>query len=191
MTGRAGDEEIGARVREFVEAGEVDDFRMLAFHATVGDIPGQLGVLLREIAHAHDGYEEARTQYGTTEGEANRLFAVLGEAMTLVEEDAGRGAAPPPPDDACSGGLTERQRQILSFVSHGYATSEIAATLHIAEDTVKTHIQRTLRTLQASDRAHAVRIGFEEGLLVPAAQRRPRVPKSVGGRGRKPQGGVS
>lgn len=85
MTDRPTDEEVGARIREFVEAGEAGDFRLLAFHATVADVPGPVGSLLRAIAHAHNGYEEARTYYGTTEGEANRLFAILDEAMSVLD----------------------------------------------------------------------------------------------------------
>lgn len=85
MSDRPSDEEVGARIREVVEAGESADFRLLAFHTSVTDVPGPVGSLLRAIAHAHDSYEESRVLYGTTEGEANRLFAVLDEAMSVVD----------------------------------------------------------------------------------------------------------
>lgn len=85
MTDRPSDAEVGARIRELVEAGDVGDFRVLAFHASVAEVPGPVGSLLRAIAHAHDSYEESRALYGTTEGEATRLFAVLDEAMSVVD----------------------------------------------------------------------------------------------------------
>ncbi len=79
------DEEVGARIRELVELGEVGDLRIIAFHESVSDVPGPVGSLLRMIAHVHNCYEEARALYGTTEGEANRLFAVLEEAMSTLD----------------------------------------------------------------------------------------------------------
>lgn len=85
MADKPSDEEIGARIREFVELGEGSDFRLLAFHEQVKDVPGPVGALLRMIAQVHDCYEEARALYGTTEGEANRLFAVLEEAMSVLD----------------------------------------------------------------------------------------------------------
>lgn len=85
MVDKPSDEEVGARVREFVEAGEAGDFRLWAFHEQVKDVPGPVGSLLRMIAQVHDCYEEARALYGTTEGEANRLFAILEEAMAVLE----------------------------------------------------------------------------------------------------------
>jgi DNA-binding NarL/FixJ family response regulator len=72
--------------------------------------------------------------------------------------------------------LTKRQLQILSLVSHGFSSSEIAAELSIETVTVRNHVHRILAALQASDRAHAVRIGFEEDLLVESRERRPRNP---------------
>lgn len=185
MSGRS-DEEIGAHLRALVAEGEDFEFRTVAFHESILTYPGPVGVLLRQIAHAHNSWDEARRAGGTTEGEETRLLHILDDAMALVELESGR--APATGEGRC-GDLTERQRQILSLVSHGFTTMEIASELHVAEDTVKTHIGRVLRALQASDRAHAVRIAFEEGLLVPAAQRRPRMPHRGGG-SRKP-GGVS
>lgn len=66
---------------------EMDDeaFRLLKFHALVPDVEGPVGSLLRMIAHVHNAFEEAKSLYGTTEGEANRLFAVLEEAMSTLE----------------------------------------------------------------------------------------------------------
>lgn len=85
MNDRLTDEEIGARVREFVESGDDSDLRLLVFHEAVPAMAGPLGVLLRQIASAHNEYEKAREGYGTTEGEPNRWFPVIEDAMALVE----------------------------------------------------------------------------------------------------------
>jgi DNA-binding CsgD family transcriptional regulator len=53
---------------------------------------------------------------------------------------------------------------VLELVAAGYSTAEIARTLWITEDTVRTHIKRTLARLEARTRAHAVAIAFREGL---------------------------
>lgn len=80
--------------------------------------------------------------------------------------------------------LTAQQLKVLSYVSHGYSNAAIGTELFVSEDTVKTHVRKVMLALGATDRAHAVRIGFEEGLLVRAAYRRPRVVSQRGGRRR-------
>ncbi|HVK23395.1 MAG TPA: LuxR C-terminal-related transcriptional regulator [Actinokineospora sp.] len=61
--------------------------------------------------------------------------------------------------------LPERELQVLRGISFGMPNAEIARSLHLAENTIKTYTQRLFRGLNARDRAHAVRIGFELGLL--------------------------
>lgn len=53
----------------------------------------------------------------------------------------------------------------LNFVSYGYPTLQIAQELGISEHTVKSRADCVLRKLGASNRAHAVRLGFEAGYL--------------------------
>ena len=60
--------------------------------------------------------------------------------------------------------LTPRELDVLELVAAGYSTAEIARMLWITEDTVRTHIKRTLARLEARTRAHAVAIAFREGL---------------------------
>lgn len=73
-------------------------------------------------------------------------------------------------------GLSDRQRQILSYISHGYTSKEIAAKVGLGVEGVKTNIRVIFAALGAVDRAHAVRLGFEEGVLKASATRRPRKP---------------
>lgn len=80
--------------------------------------------------------------------------------------------------------LTPHLVRILTYISHGYSNERIGQELGVSLDTVKTHVGRILRRLRASDRAHAVRIGFEDGWLKAADHRRERVVRPSGGRRR-------
>ena len=66
--------------------------------------------------------------------------------------------------------ITAREREVLQLVAEGYSTAEIARALWITEDTVRTHIKRTLARLGARTRAHAVAIAFREGLWKPESR---------------------
>ncbi len=59
--------------------------------------------------------------------------------------------------------LTARERSILDMVAGGHANKEIGVALFISERTVKNHMTNILAKLTARDRAHAVRIGMENG----------------------------
>jgi DNA-binding CsgD family transcriptional regulator len=60
--------------------------------------------------------------------------------------------------------LTSRELDVLELVAEGYSTAEIARALWITEETVRTHVKRTLARLEARTRAHAVAIAFRGGL---------------------------
>lgn len=61
--------------------------------------------------------------------------------------------------------LTEREREILRWAREGKSNLEIGAALDISALTVKNHIQKILRKLGASNRAHAVALAMSQGLL--------------------------
>jgi len=62
-------------------------------------------------------------------------------------------------------GLTRRQHQLVSFVAKGLTNKEIANTLHLSEQTVKNHMHRILRQVNAEDRYQAVETIRSFGLL--------------------------
>lgn len=54
--------------------------------------------------------------------------------------------------------LTRRELEVLALMSTGATNAEIASRFIVAEGTVKTHVKRILRKLNATNRGHAVAI---------------------------------
>ena len=64
--------------------------------------------------------------------------------------------------------LTEREREILLGISEGLTNGQIGRSLFLSIDTVKTHCRSLYKKLGARDRANAVTVAFQTGLLIAA-----------------------
>lgn len=62
-------------------------------------------------------------------------------------------------------GITPRELEILQHIAAGLSTREIAATLNVSENTVKTHSARLFDKLQAKRRTQAVQRAKEAQLI--------------------------
>jgi DNA-binding NarL/FixJ family response regulator len=82
-------------------------------------------------------------------------------AAKLVDDLSGlRGAEP----------LTPREREVLRLIAEGLPTKQIARALSISERTVKFHSTSLLRKLGAENRAQAVALAAQRGLLAAPRQ---------------------
>jgi DNA-binding NarL/FixJ family response regulator len=97
------------------------------------------------------------------------------EAIRTV--NAGRKRIPPEiaeelADLAADDQLSSREIDVLRLIGTGNSNKLIADKLSIGETTVKNHISNILSKLSANDRAHAVSIALQRGIIELEAQKR-------------------
>jgi DNA-binding NarL/FixJ family response regulator len=120
---------------------------------------GASGFLLKDVTPEHLA---AAVRLVTT-GDA-----LLAPSITrrLVE----RFATPTPAQPAVHrdlAALTPRELEVLTLMGHGLSNAELAAELTLSEATVKTHVARIFAKLTLRDRAQAVVLAYETGLVSP------------------------
>jgi DNA-binding NarL/FixJ family response regulator len=74
------------------------------------------------------------------------------------------GVVAAPPTEQLPDGLTQREAEVVGLIAEGLSNQEIAASLHVRETTVKTHINNLFSKTGVRDRAQAVRYAYGHGL---------------------------
>ena len=93
--------------------------------------------------------------------------SVTGRVLSAYRQ----GPAPAPPG-AEFDVLTPREREVLALIGQGLSNTEIARELTLGEGTVKTHVGHIFAKLGLRDRAAAVVLAFDQGLVRPGGDRR-------------------
>ena len=94
--------------------------------------------------------------------------ALLAPSVTrrLIADFARQPRADPPFPPSLDA-LTQRETEVLRLIAHGLSNAEISETLVIALQTTKTYVGRILAKLDLRDRAQAVVLAYESGLVAP------------------------
>jgi DNA-binding NarL/FixJ family response regulator len=94
--------------------------------------------------------------------------ALLAPSITrrLVKRFAAGGGRPPAIHRDLSA-LTPRELEVLTLMGRGHSNAELAGELTLSEATVKTHVARIFAKLTLRDRAQAVVLAYETGLVAP------------------------
>jgi DNA-binding NarL/FixJ family response regulator len=91
---------------------------------------------------------------------------LLGPSVSrrLVADFASRPS--PEAVDLAARGVSARESEVLLLLARGLSNAEIADTLVIGVETVKSHVAEILRKLQLRDRIQAVVFAYENGLVI-------------------------
>jgi DNA-binding NarL/FixJ family response regulator len=126
---------------------------VLTTYASDGEVlraieAGAVGYLLKDVPHD----ELFRALRAVARGE-RYLAPFVTERLMAQWQQPARAA------------LTEREIDVLRCVAAGDGNKHIAATLGIAEPTVKAHLVHVFEKLGVENRTAAVRVGLERGII--------------------------
>ncbi len=112
---------------------------------------------------------EAARQHGRTLSQADAIALAL-STVQPDSEPAGRPAGSP------AGLLSTREREILALLAGGASYAQIAQTLFVTPNTVRTHLDRIRDKTSARNRADLTRYAIAAGIepVIPSPEGRPR-----------------
>jgi len=124
---------------------------------------GASGFLLKDVTPEH--LVAAVRLVGTGDALlAPSITRRLVERFAVDDRRAGPAARPPRPELTT---LTPRELEVLTLMGRGRSNAEMADELTLSEATVKTHVARIFMKLSLRDRAQAVVLAYETGLVAP------------------------
>ncbi|WP_410609448.1 response regulator transcription factor [Amycolatopsis sp. lyj-109] len=136
------------------------------------------------IGGPEDGDRVARLLSSRVRGFACRSSGALELAGAVRAVAAGHASLPPAvagklldtlvrdqPRPAVFDQLTQRERDVLQYISQGMTTAEIAAEMVVQVSTIKSHIYHLLQKLRVRDRTQAVALAYRSGIVHLPAQR--------------------
>jgi DNA-binding NarL/FixJ family response regulator len=122
---------------------------------------GVRGYVLKEASSA----EVIAAVRGVAQGGAMCSPALCRLLFQIVSQDSRQRSAITNQQPCIKLGLTYRQRQLVSLVARGMTNKEIAANLNLSEFTVKNHLHRIMKQIQAENRQEAVDVVRAWGIL--------------------------
>ena len=154
LLGRGRDEIIGRHVWDFVVGGPI--FTLAQWQAALAShrFHGQA-----ELERA-DGSRVAVQWAGATEVATGRRLVLF---VALSTSRWGASFRRSLEIDREPGELSPRELEIVRMIARGESGPEIAAELHIAHDTVRTHVSNAMKKVGARSRAHLVAKVLGEG----------------------------
>ncbi|KXK10871.1 MAG: two component transcriptional regulator, LuxR family [Chloroflexi bacterium OLB14] len=126
-------------------------------------------MLFEALKNGAQGYllKDIQSQYmlemlrGALRGEAAISPSLAGRVLSEFRRLSKGGIAEKDNDNE----LTEREQQVLLQASKGATDKEIASTLNISLNTVKTHIRNILAKLHVTTRREAAKMAKTRGLV--------------------------
>ena len=158
-----------AATRRIVREGDAPGARVLVLttfdadeHVVEALRAGASGFLLKDVTP--DGFVAAIRTVAAGE-------ALLAPSVTRRLLDRFADRLPPVSQERHTAlrDLTERETEVLTLIARGLSNREIADRLVLAEPTVKTHVSHVLDKLELRDRAQAVVLAYEAGLIRPGS----------------------
>jgi DNA-binding NarL/FixJ family response regulator len=129
---------------------DVDEYVYRSLHA------GASGFLLKRT-RAEDLVEAVRTVA------AGNALPTPDATTRLIAAFSGSGAAAA--RAPMVGSLTQRESHVLVLIARGLSNQEIATHLGVSIETVRTHVKHVYGKCGARDRAQAVIVAYESGLV--------------------------
>ena len=98
---------------------------------------------------------------------AAAIRAAYAGRSTLAPEAVQALVRPESGEPAIGSDLTERELEVLALLVEGLSNPEIAERLYVSRATAKAHVSHILAKLEVSNRAEAVAVALQHGLVNP------------------------